>query len=48
MTQSLAGIEPVVGRGDAIGAALMGKKRGDKVEVSTPKGVNNFEIIDFK
>ena len=31
-----------------IGAALMGKKRGDKVEVSTPKGVNNFEIIDFK
>ena len=31
-----------------IGAALMGKKRGDKVEVTTPKGVNSFEIIDFK
>ena len=31
-----------------IGAALMGKKRGDKVEVTTPKGVNTFEIIDFK
>ncbi|MCF0214902.1 MAG: transcription elongation factor GreA [Fibrobacteraceae bacterium] len=31
-----------------IGAALMGKKRGDVVEVSTPKGVNKFEIIDYK
>lgn len=31
-----------------IGAALMGKKRGDTVEVTTPKGVNKFEIIDFK
>ena len=31
-----------------IGSALMGKKRGDTVEVTTPKGVNTFEIIDFK
>lgn len=31
-----------------IGAALMGKKRGDIVEVTTPKGVNKFEIVDFK
>lgn len=31
-----------------IGAALMGKKRGEVVEVTTPKGVNKFEIIDFK
>lgn len=31
-----------------IGAALMGKKRGDTVEVVTPKGKNQFEIIYFK
>ena len=31
-----------------IGAALMGKKRGDTVEVVTPKGKNQFEIIDSK
>ena len=31
-----------------IGAALMGKMRGDTVEVVTPKGKNQFEIIDFK
>lgn len=31
-----------------IGAALMGKKRGEVIEVSTPKGINKFEIIDFK
>lgn len=31
-----------------IGAALMGKKRGDTVEVVTSKGKNQFEIIDFK
>ena len=31
-----------------IGAALMCKKRGEVVEVSTPKGVNKFEIIDYK
>ena len=31
-----------------IGAALMGKTRGDVVEVVTPKGKNQFEIIDFK
>ncbi len=31
-----------------IGAELMGKKRGDEIEVKTPKGVNKFQIIDFK
>lgn len=31
-----------------IGSALMGKKRGEIVEVTTPKGVNKFEIVDFK
>ncbi len=31
-----------------MGSAFMGKKRGDIVEVATPKGVNKFEIIDFK
>ena len=30
-----------------MGSAFMGKKRGDVVEVTTPKGVNKFEIIDF-
>lgn len=31
-----------------IGAALMGKKRGDIVDVVTPKGKNQFEVVDFK
>lgn len=31
-----------------LGSAFMGKKRGDTVEVTTPKGVNKFEIVDFK
>lgn len=31
-----------------IGAALMGKKRGDIVDVATPKGKNQFEVVDFK
>ena len=30
-----------------IGAALMGKKKGETVEVTTPRGVNKFEIVDF-
>ena len=30
-----------------IGAALMGKKKGDTIEVTTPKGVNKFQVIDF-
>lgn len=31
-----------------IGAALMGKKRGDEVDVTTPRGVNKFQVVDFK
>ncbi len=31
-----------------IGKALIGKNRSDLVEVSTPAGVKNFEIIDVK
>ena len=31
-----------------MGSAFMGKKKGDIVEVVTPKGKNRFEIIDFK
>lgn len=30
-----------------IGAALLGKSRGETIEVTTPKGVNKFEILDF-
>ena len=30
-----------------IGAALMGKKKGETIEVTTPRGVNKFQIIDF-
>jgi len=31
-----------------IGKGLIGKSKGDLVEVSTPAGVKNFEIIDVK
>ena len=31
-----------------IGKALIGKNKGDLVEVSTPAGIKNFEIIDVK
>ena len=31
-----------------IGKALIGKNKGDLVEVLTPAGVKNFEIIDVK
>ena len=30
-----------------IGAALMGQKKGETIEVTTPRGVNKFQIIDF-
>ena len=30
-----------------IGAALIGKKKGEIVEVTTPRGVNKFEILNF-
>jgi transcription elongation factor GreA len=31
-----------------MGSAFMGKKKGEIVEVVTPKGKNRFEIVDFK
>jgi transcription elongation factor GreA len=31
-----------------IGKALMGASRGKTVSVTTPRGVNQFEILDFK
>ena len=31
-----------------IGKGLIGKKKSDLVEISTPAGVKNFEIIDVK
>jgi len=31
-----------------IGKALMGKKKGDKVEVKTPAGVVEYEILEIK
>ena len=31
-----------------IGRGLIGKNKGDLVEVSTPAGVKNFEIVDVK
>jgi transcription elongation factor GreA len=31
-----------------IGKALMGKGKGDKVEVQTPKKVIKLEILDYK
>ena len=31
-----------------IGKGLIGKNKGDLVEVSTPAGIKNFEIIDVK
>ena len=31
-----------------IGKGLIGKNKGDLVEVNTPAGMRNFEIIDVK
>ena len=31
-----------------IGKGLIGKNKGDLIEVSTPAGIKNFEIIDVK
>ena len=31
-----------------IGKGLIGKKRNDLVEIHTPAGIKNFEIIDVK
>lgn len=45
------GVDPMNGKisfKSPMGSAFMGKKKGDIVEVVTPKGKNRFEIVDFK
>jgi len=45
------GSDPINGKISSvspIGKALIGKTRGDRVEVKTPKKVVNFEILDYK
>jgi len=45
------GVDPINGKisfKSPIGKAFMGKKRGDITEVETPRGINKFEIIDYK
>ncbi len=45
------GVDPMNGKisfKSPMGSAFMGKKKGDIVEVVTPKGKNKFEIVDFK
>ena len=45
------GVDPMNGKisfKSPMGSAFMGKKKGEIVEVVTPKGKNRFEIIDFK
>ena len=31
-----------------IGKGLIGKNKGDLVEINTPAGIKNFEIVDVK
>ena len=45
------GVDPMNGKisfKSPMGSAFMGKKKGEIVEVVTPKGKNRFEIVDFK
>jgi len=45
------GMDPANGKisyTSPVGKALIGKSRGDKVEVTTPKGINRYEILDYK
>ncbi|MCQ2106127.1 MAG: transcription elongation factor GreA [Fibrobacter sp.] len=45
------GVDPMNGKisfKSPMGSAFMGKKKGEIVEVVTPKGTNKFEIVDFK
>lgn len=45
------GVDPMNGKisfKSPMGSAFMGKKKGDIVEVVTPKGKNRFEIVGFK
>lgn len=45
------GVDPINGKisfTSPIGKALIGKKRGDTVDVQTPKGIISFQILDYK
>lgn len=45
------GVDPMNGKisfKSPMGSAFMGKKKGEIVEVVTPKGKNRFEIVDFQ
>lgn len=45
------GVDPLNGKisfTSPIGKALMGKTKGETVEVTTPRGINRLEIIDYK
>lgn len=45
------GVDPVNGKisfTSPIGKALIGKKRGETVDVQTPKGITSFQILDYK
>ena len=48
---SLEGVDAINGKisfTSPIGKALLGKKKGDTVEVITPKGKNVFEVLDVQ
>jgi transcription elongation factor GreA len=40
--------ENKISNNSPLGAAIIGRKKGDKVTVTTPKGVVEYEIIDTK
>ncbi|MFA6342700.1 MAG: transcription elongation factor GreA [Fibrobacteraceae bacterium] len=45
------GVDPANGKisfTSPIGKALMGTSRGAVVNVTTPKGINQFEVLDYK
>ncbi|MDR1759864.1 MAG: transcription elongation factor GreA [Fibrobacter sp.] len=45
------GVDPMNGKisfTSPIGKALMGKTKGEVIEVTTPRGTNRLEIIDYK
>lgn len=45
------GMDPVNGKisyTSPVGKALIGKGRGDTVEITTPKGLTRLEILDYK
>ncbi len=41
-------LEGKISNESPIGQALMGKKKGDEVEIHTPKGTATYKIVDLK